>query len=239
MCVSEITMARLNFSNVIAHFSHSGVDFMADNTCHFGINSFYADGGVKPGHGEDTDPALLPRRPVPVRRLPEADLQGRRPALPVQQPRPPAGPARRRRRPALQGQAVRAGQGLRRPRRPGRGGGYVVAFGECVYRSLDAVITLKEAGTTVGLINKPTLNVVDPAMMKTLAAAPWVLVVEGYNVKTGLGSRFGSYLLQAGFKGKYDHIGVHKEGSGWAVAADGLPGAGPEGDCGESIKKLA
>ncbi len=35
-------------------------------------------------------------------------------------------------------------------------------------------------------------------MMKTLAAAPFVLVVEGWNVKTGLGSRFGSYLLQAG-----------------------------------------
>src|SRR5277367_2358253 len=54
MCISEITMARLNFSNVMAHFSHSGVDDMGDNTCHFGINSMFADGGVKPGHGEDT-----------------------------------------------------------------------------------------------------------------------------------------------------------------------------------------
>jgi hypothetical protein len=51
MCVSEITMARLNFSNVLAHFSHSGVDDMADNTCHFGINSMFADGGVTPVHG--------------------------------------------------------------------------------------------------------------------------------------------------------------------------------------------
>jgi transketolase C-terminal domain/subunit len=51
-------------------------------------------------------------------------------------------------------------------------------------------------------------------MMKQLAAAPFVLVVEAWNVKTGLGSRFGSYLLQAGFKGKYNHIGTHMEGSG-------------------------
>ena len=94
------------------------------------------------------------------------------------------------------------------------GGGYVVATGEAVYRALDAVITLQENGVNVGLINKPTLNVVDPAMMKTLAAAPFVLVVEGWNVKTGLGSRFGSYLLQAGFKGRFDHIGTHVEGSG-------------------------
>jgi hypothetical protein len=46
MCVSEITMARLNHCNVLAHFSHSGVDDMADNTCHFGINSMFADGGL-------------------------------------------------------------------------------------------------------------------------------------------------------------------------------------------------
>ena len=60
MCISEITMARLNFSNVIAHFSHSGVDDMADNTCHFGINSMYADGGVTPNHGGDTTRLYFP-----------------------------------------------------------------------------------------------------------------------------------------------------------------------------------
>ncbi|HEY1892423.1 MAG TPA: hypothetical protein VGG63_18655, partial [Steroidobacteraceae bacterium] len=60
MCVSEITMARLNFSNVLAHFSHSGVDDMADNTCHFGINSMYADGGLTPMHGTDTTRLYFP-----------------------------------------------------------------------------------------------------------------------------------------------------------------------------------
>jgi transketolase C-terminal domain/subunit len=29
-------MARLNDCTVLSHFSHSGVDEMADNTCHFG-----------------------------------------------------------------------------------------------------------------------------------------------------------------------------------------------------------
>src|SRR6185437_10701033 len=60
MCISEITMARLNFANVLAHFSHSGVDDMADNTCHFGINSMYADGGVMPSHGSDTTRLYFP-----------------------------------------------------------------------------------------------------------------------------------------------------------------------------------
>ena len=53
-------MSRLNFSNVLAHFSHSGVDDMADNTCHFGINSMFADGGVTPGHGDDTTRLYFP-----------------------------------------------------------------------------------------------------------------------------------------------------------------------------------
>merc|ERR1719159_1539928 len=51
MVISEITMARLNNSNVLCHFSHSGVDDMADNTCHFGLNLFFADNGVEE-HGK-------------------------------------------------------------------------------------------------------------------------------------------------------------------------------------------
>jgi hypothetical protein len=32
--------------------------------------------------------------------------------------------------------------------------------------------------------------------------------------QTGLGNRFGSCLLQAGLKRKYNHVGTHQEGSG-------------------------
>jgi transketolase len=213
MCVSEITMARLNFSNVLAHFSHSGVDDMGDNTCHFGINSMFADGGVKPGHAEDTTRLYFPvdqhQFAACVKRI-YGDA-GLRFVFSTRSPVPDILDA--------SGQPLYKGK----PFEPGKdyvvreakaGGGYVVAVGECVYRALDAVIALQENGVQVGLINKPTLNVVDEAMMKTLAAAPFVLVVEAWNVKTGLGSRFGSYLLQAGFKGKYNHIGTHLEGSG-------------------------
>ena len=43
MVISEVTMARLNYCNVLCHFSHSGCDDMADNSCHFGLNNFFAD----------------------------------------------------------------------------------------------------------------------------------------------------------------------------------------------------
>jgi len=237
MCISEITMSRLNFSNVLAHFSHSGVDAMADNTCHFGINSMFADGGVTPGHGDDTTRLYFPadqhQFAACVKRIfPDPGLRflfSNRAQVPDLLD--DAGAS------LYQGKPFEPGKDYV-VREAGPGGGYVVSFGEVVYRALDAVISVNEKSKTVtGLINKPTLNVVDKEMMARLAAAPWVLVAEGFNVKTGLGSRFGSYLLQAGFRGRYDHIGVHKEGAGGLWQQIGYQGLDPAGIA-AAIQKL-
>ena len=237
MCVSEITMSRLNYANVLAHFSHSGVDAMADNTCHFGINSMFADGGLTPHHGEDTTRLYFPAdqhqfaaclkriffdkglRFLFSNRAAVPDLLDERGA------------------PFYQGRAFEPG--VDDVIRETSGGGYVVSFGEVVYRALDAVTTFNaKAKVRAGLVNKSTLNVVDPKMMAKLAAAPWVLVAEGYNVKTGLGSRFGSYLLKAGFRGRYDHIGVHQEGCGGLWQQIGYQGLDPVGIL-KAIEQLA
>jgi transketolase C-terminal domain/subunit len=229
MCVSEITMSRLNFSNVLAHFSHSGVDDMADNTCHFGINSMFADGGVTPGHGDDTTRLYFPadqhQFAACVRRIFRDDglrfLFSTRAAVPDILNED--GSPRYKDKPFEPGKDDIV--------RDAKGGGYVVAFGEIVYRALDAVTRLNEQGVKVGLINKASLNIYDEEVMKRLAAAPFVLVAEGWNVKTGLGSRFGTQLLTRGFKGRYNNIGVHKEGSGglWQqIGFQGLDSAGIE-----------
>ena len=228
MSISEITMARLNFSNVLSHYSHSGVDDMADNTCHFGINGMFADGGVKPGHSDDTTRLYFPADQHQfascVKRIFNDPglrfLFSTRAAVPDLLGEDG--------KPFYQGKAFEPGKDdlIRKPK---NGGGYVVAVGETVYRALDAIIGLQEKGVDAGLVNKATLNVVDASMMQTLAKAPWVLVVEGWNVKTGLGSRFGSYLLQYGFKGKYDHLGTHLEGSGGLWQQMGYQGLDPAG----------
>lgn len=229
MCVSEITMSRLNFSNVLAHFSHSGVDDMADNTCHFGINSLFADGGVKPGHGEDLTRLYFPvdqyQFAACVKRIYFDEglrfIFSTRAAVPD----------------ILDGNGKPFYNG--RPFEPGKDdiirdvstGGFIVSFGEVLYRALDTVLRLEDEGIKIGLINKSTLNVYDEAVMKRLVAAPYVLVAEGWNVKTGLGSRFGSELLKRGFKGRYNNIGVHQEGSGglWQqIGFQGLDSAGIE-----------
>lgn len=230
MCVSEITMSRLNFSNVLAHFSHSGVDDMADNTCHFGINSFFADGGVTPGHGDDTTRLYFPvdqhQFAKCVRRI--FNDEGLRFIFSNRAPVPDILKEDGKTPFYGEGYTFEVGKDDVIRKAP-EGGGYVVAVGETVYRALDAVIGLQEKGVKVGLIAKPTLNIYDEAVMKTLAAAPFVLVAEGYNVKTGLGSRFGSQLLKRGFKGKYDNIGTHKEGCGGLWQQMGYQGLDPAG----------
>jgi transketolase len=234
MCVSEITMSRLNFSNVLAHFSHSGNDDMADNTCHFGINSMFADGGVAPGHGDDKTRLYFPADQHQFAKCIKAIYhdEGLRFLFSTRAPVPDI--LKEDGKPFFgDGYEFKAGKDdvIR------EGNGYVVAFGETLYRALDAVITLGESGTKVGLINKSTLNTYDEVVMKKLAAAPFVLVAEGYNVKTGLGSRFGSELLKRGFKGKYNNIGTHKEGCGglWQqMGYQGLDSAGIQ----KSIKAL-
>jgi transketolase C-terminal domain/subunit len=106
---------------------------------------------------------------------------------------------------------------------------WIVSYGETVYRALDAVIALQEAGYSVGLINKATLNVWDEATMARLAAAPAVLVAESLNVNTGLGSRFGTELLKRGFRGRYNNIGTHREGSGGLWQQMGHQGVDTDG----------
>jgi hypothetical protein len=43
-------MARLNELNLLCHFAHCGVDMIPDNTCHYGMNIFFADNGLLGQH---------------------------------------------------------------------------------------------------------------------------------------------------------------------------------------------
>ena len=211
MVVSEITMARLNQSNVLAHFSHAGCDDMADNTCHFGLNNMYAANGL-PDEGRDTTRLYFPAdqhqfKACMKKIFGDAGLRfifSTRSGVPDLLDENGA---------RIYGDDYKFVTGRDEVIREGADG-YIVAFGETVYRALDAVIKLKAQGLHIGLINKATLNVYDDAMMAKLAAAPMVLVAESFNVNTGLGSRFGTELLKRGFKGRYNNIGTHREGSG-------------------------
>jgi transketolase C-terminal domain/subunit len=209
MCISEITMARLNKSNLLCHFSHAGIDDMADNTCHFGINNMFADNGLDDGYETRLyfpadanqmkacvakvfhDPGMRfifsTRSKVPMILDSEGNdfFGGDYTFTPGKD------------------EVIREGSA-----------GYIVSFGDALYRALDAVERLKQEGIDVGLINKSTLNVIDEEMLAKIGKAPFVLVVESFNRRTGLGSRFGSWLLERGLTPKFAYLGVHEEGCG-------------------------
>mmetsp|Transcript_14863 Transcript_14863/g.20997 ORF Transcript_14863/g.20997 Transcript_14863/m.20997 type:complete len:688 (-) Transcript_14863:187-2250(-) len=222
MCCSEITMARLNRSNVFLHFSHSGVDDMADNTCHFGINNMFADNGLEDGY--DTKlyfPCdVLQAKKVVERTFPLKgdgfENQGLRFVFTTRSKTPIL---LKEDGSEVYGDGYEFVPGKDEVVREGSDG-YIVSFGDAVYRCLDAVESLKKEGINVGLINKPTLNVADADMMEKLASSGICLVVEPLGKKTGLGSKFGSWLLatnhaqSGGALAKFGHIATHHEGGG-------------------------
>ena len=223
MVVSEITMARLNNANLLAHFSHAGVDDMADNTCHFGINNFFADNGLQQ---DETTRLYYPADTHQLRALLNTIFKqeglrfvfSTRSAVPFILDE--------------NGQSFFDGDYTFTPCsdeviREGDQG-YVVSYGEMLYRCLDAVDRLREEGLRVGLINKPTLNVVDEKMMTQLGSAGFVLLVETQSVKTGLGSKFGTWLLERGYSNAYAHLGVTQEGHGGIAEQIPFQGLDPD-----------
>jgi transketolase len=223
MVVSEITMARLNHANLLAHFSHAGVDDMADNTCHFGINNFFADNGLQQ---DETTRLYYPADTHQLRALLNTifEQEGLRFVFSTRSAVPFI--LDENGQPFFDGdytftpgkdEIIREGDQ-----------GYVVSYGEMLYRCLDAVDRLREEGLRVGLINKPTLNVVDEKMMTQLGSAGFVLLVETQSVKSGLGSRFGTWLLERGYSTAYAHLGVTQEGHGGIAEQIPFQGLDPD-----------
>ncbi|MFT4297696.1 MAG: transketolase C-terminal domain-containing protein [Candidatus Woesearchaeota archaeon] len=209
MIVSEITMARLNNANVLAHFSHAGVDDIADNTCHYGLNNFFADNGLK---SQKNTKLYFPADTNQMKAILSKIFfaQGLRFIF-----------STRSSTPFLldeKGNELYSGKYLFKPGKDEliRKGshGCIISYGDMLYRALDAVERLKSQGINLTLINKPTLNVVDNTSMKLVAKYKHVILIESLSENTGLGIRFGTWLLKHGFKGRYMHLGTAKQGKG-------------------------
>merc|ERR1719498_1249941 len=209
MLISEIFMARLNNANVLSHFSHTGTDEMADNTCHFGLNPFFCDNGLEE---QGTTPLYFPGEKTQVDKLVEKvfwdkgmrfifSLRSKVPQLLNEEGKP------------YYTEAYSFVPGKDEILLEGTDG-YIVAFGDALYRANDAAQRLRLSGINVGLVNKPTLNVLDEETTTKIGKTGFVLVVEPLNKSTGLGIRYGSWLLQLGLSPAYDHLGACKMGSG-------------------------
>ena len=208
MVISEITMSRLNEANVLAHFSHAGVDHMSDNTCHFGLNNFFADNYVEEGSPTGLYfPADVSQMDSIVKRI--FHDQGLRFIF-----------SNRSKTPLIldsngdsfYGKGYEFTPGIDEIIREGDAG-WIVSYGDMLHRCLHVVEEYREKGINIGLINKPTLNSVDEDIMAKIGKSPFVLVIESLNSRTGLGIRFGTWLLERGLAPNYDYMGTTRPGN--------------------------
>jgi transketolase len=208
MVISEITMSRLNEANVLAHFSHAGVDNMSDNTCHFGLNNFFADNYVEEGSSTGLYfPADINQMDAVIKRI--FHDHGLRFVF-----------SNRSKTPVIFNEQGQDYYGSGYEFTPGvdeiiRDGdtGWIVSYGDMLHRCLHVVEEFREKGIKVGLINKATLNAVDEEIMERIGTSPFVMVIESLNSRTGLGVRFGTWLLERGFSPRYDYMGTTRPGN--------------------------
>ena len=208
MVISEITMSRLNEANVLAHFSHAGVDHMSDNTCHFGLNNFFADNYVEEGSPTGLYfPADVNQMDSVVKRI--FHDHGLRFIF-----------SNRSKTPLILDSDGESFYDKGYEFTPGvdeiiREGdtGWIISYGDMLHRCLHVVEEYREKGINIGLINKPTLNSVDEDIMAKIGKSPFVLVIESLNSRTGLGVRFGTWLLERGLAPNYDYMGTTRPGN--------------------------
>ncbi|KAJ2915326.1 hypothetical protein MD484_g5051, partial [Candolleomyces efflorescens] len=224
MCLSEMTMARLNYANLLCHFSHSGCDDMADNTCHFGVNGFFLDNGLEEAPESRLYFAADAAQMFAVVKRIFWD-KGLRTVFSTRSKVPYILKENSEER--FYGPDYVFEPGKDEVIRPGTVG-TVVSYGDMLYRSLDAVTTLRNEGVDVGLVNKVTLNVIDEESLKQMSKTGFVLIVEAWNRKTGLGSKMGTWLIERGYHVKYSYMGTHRDGIGGTWEQIIHQGLGPE-----------
>tara|TARA_B100002051_G_scaffold16254_1_gene13090 strand:- start:584 stop:2476 length:1893 start_codon:yes stop_codon:yes gene_type:complete len=208
MVISEITMSRLNEANVLAHFSHAGVDHMSDNTCHFGLNNFFADNYVEEGSPTGLYfPADVNQMDSVVKSI--FHDHGLRFIFSNRSKTPLILDSKGE---SFYGKGYEFTPGIDEIVRDGDAG-WIVTYGDMLHRCLHVVEEYRASGVNIGLINKPTLNSVDEDMMEKIGKSPFVLVIESLNSRTGLGIRFGTWLLERGLTPNYDYMGTTRPGN--------------------------
>ncbi|MBF0540678.1 MAG: transketolase [Nitrospirae bacterium] len=235
MIISEIVMGNLIDSNVLAFFSHAGVDGISDNNTHFAPNIFYAD--IKLQQVERNLNLYFPADDLQMEAVLERVINecGLRFVF------------------STRAESYRILKQDNTPYFSKENGykfvlgkdemlmdgtdGYIVTYGSMVYRVIQAVEILKAGGIRLGVVNKPHLNIVDEEMLKIIGTSPSVIVVEDQGRATGLGSKMGTILLERGFSPKFLSLGITKEGIGGQHEQIINQGLDPDGIA-ESIKKM-
>jgi hypothetical protein len=196
---------------------------MADNTCHFGVNNFFADNGLGDVQSWLYFPADGAQMIAVVKKV--FFEKGIRFIF-----------STRSKLPYLLKEDGSRFYDDNYEFTPGKdevllegSAGYIISYGDMMYRSMDAVLRLRKEGIDVGLVNKTTLNVVDEEVTNKVGKTGFALIVESQNQRTGLGIRYGTWFLERGLSPKYAYMGSIKEGCGGLTEQIPYQGLDPTG----------
>lgn len=88
----------------------------------------------------------------------------------------------------------------------------LIAAGEAVYPALQAAQKLKEQNIHATVVSMHTIKPLDTALLDILATNCKVLItVEEHSVNGGLGEACAAYLIQKGYAGKFNIMGIPDE----------------------------
>src|SRR3989344_2736186 len=225
MVNSEIKMERLNDTNILAHFSHAGEDWMADNTCHYGDNISFVDNGLMEG---DKTMLYFPADALQMNAVVKTIYQdaGIRFVFSTRSATPFILDEKGSKMFDSKNGYIFV-PGKDEVIREGKDG-YVVSYGEMLYRCLDAVERLRAEGIDIGLINKATLNIPDEKMLQKVGSSSFVLFVESQNKKSGFGNRYANWLLERNLRPRWAHLAATKLGQGGVYEHIPYQGLAPE-----------
>ena len=174
---------------------------MADNTCHFGINSFFADNGLDDVRSWLYFPAdALQMHAIIKRVFFERGVRfvfSTRAKVPyVLKPNSDE---------KLFGDGYEFVPGKDEIILEGKDG-YVVSYGDMLYRSYDAVLRVRQEGLDVGIVNKPTLNLVDEQVREYPVPSCCLVTNASHNRRLGISAQAHSFLLSSPSVGRLGYV---------------------------------
>jgi transketolase len=91
--------------------------------------------------------------------------------------------------------------------------GAIITYGGMVYRALKIREALAVKGLHFAVVNMPCVNEIDEKVMAGLVNLPCIVTYEDHNRLTGIAPVITAYLLNKGFKGKFESFGATKYGA--------------------------
>jgi transketolase len=91
--------------------------------------------------------------------------------------------------------------------------GAIITYGGMVYRALKIREALAAKGLNFAVVNMPCVNEIDEKAMANLVNMPRIVTYEDHNRLTGISPVITAYLLNKGFKGKFESFGATSYGA--------------------------